>query len=386
MKHFTVTILLFSLCGIFTKINSQTPDISSYILTSDRCIRGVFDEIRDSIVFFIEDTSLDRPRAQGYFVRTYGTPLSIVRNTYFKTGDRYLFLVTDERDEEGILNWVNSYSNNKGFLIMNDSVTYKNKRWQADDFLSAISDYKIEVGDLSAQISLGDLDNDQIKTFRDKSDFHSLLVDETIQLCGNFSSADVFGLNIPRPVISAAKMNVLYIGVPNPLNVCIHNQADQEVFLSINKGKIIKTADGYVAYVDRPGKTTISVYKDSTMQKPYGCFEYRTKTIPSPSAHLQGSQGGLISNEKLVSATKLDISFFNFDYEFEASIISFTVSIQKKDADPIILYSNGDKITAEMTEAFRNLEEGTKIYFGDIWSELGGQLRQLGTIVFRVGE
>lgn len=383
MKNFTISLLLFCLCGYSTKIKSQTPNITSYMPGSEHCVRGKFGGFEAGFVYFNLDTSLFNPCVQNVVKLEYGLPLSLERNSCFKTGQDYIFFIIQDSAE---YYWIDPYQRQGGFLVTDDSVTYKNKRWKADDFLTAIDDYRHEVKYFDTCIAKNEIGCEKIQSFRNKSPLHALFADEMIGARVRPYPEEVAVSYTSRPVISATRMNVLYVGVPNPLNVSIHNQKEQEVFLTISKGKIIKTVDGYVAYVDIPGKTTITVYKDSTLQKSYGSFEYRTKTIPSPYVHLQGSQGGLISKEKLVSARQLDLSFFNFDYEFNASIVSFTVSIHKKNQDTIILYSNNDKITAEMTEAFRNLEEGTKIYFGDIWSDVSGQLQELGTIVFRVGE
>lgn len=84
--------------------------------------------------------------------------------------------------------------------------------------------------------------------------------------------------------IAATKMNVLYIGVNNPVSFAVENVKRSDLELVIQNGTAKRTGDcDYEISVTKPGTTFISLIKgqDTVYQA-----KYRVKLLPDPVADL----------------------------------------------------------------------------------------------------
>ncbi len=134
-------------------------------------------------------------------------------------------------------------------------------------------------------------------------------------------------------VIAPTKMNVLYIGVDNPMKISVPGVSSNDVTATFQgDGTLTKNADGtYVAKVKTPGKTVIAVSAkiDGKVQQ-MGTEEFRIKRIPDPIPTVGGVlRGGSESAGKLKVQTGLVALLENFDFEARFNIVSFTVGYQK---------------------------------------------------------
>ena len=84
----------------------------------------------------------------------------------------------------------------------------------------------------------------------------------------------------PTAAISLDKMNVLYIGVDNPLTIAADIDP-KDLAVTISEGKIFNADGKYHAFVNVEGKVTISLWKRSD-EKIFQTFEFRVKRIPAP--------------------------------------------------------------------------------------------------------
>ncbi len=86
--------------------------------------------------------------------------------------------------------------------------------------------------------------------------------------------------------ISATAMNVLYIGVDNPMSVGVPGVSPADVTVSMQGGSISRSGKGYVARVSNKGTATVvasAKMVDGTMRR-VGSAEYRVKQLPKPEA------------------------------------------------------------------------------------------------------
>jgi hypothetical protein len=134
-------------------------------------------------------------------------------------------------------------------------------------------------------------------------------------------------------VVSPTKMNVLYIGVDNPMKISCAGVQSQDVIASFEgDGQLTKSPDGsYVARVKTPGKTKINVSaKVDGKVQPMGTEEFRIKRIPDPVPTVGGVlRGGPESAGKLKVQSGLVPRLENFDFEARFNVVSFKVGYQK---------------------------------------------------------
>ena len=118
----------------------------------------------------------------------------------------------------------------------------------------------------------------------------------------------------PSVVISPTKMNVLYRGVDNPLEVSVPGVDPANLIVS--GAGVKKSGNGYIADVTRQrgGELKISVsVKDGDKTKNMGSKVFRVKQLPGASGEVFGKTEGLMS-AGLLKKAKVDAKFQNFDF------------------------------------------------------------------------
>jgi len=174
----------------------------------------------------------------------------------------------------------------------------------------------------------------------------------------------------PSTVISADKMNVLYIGVDNPMSISVPGVANDNVTATISGGggslsKDPKAGGGkYIARVTTQGKAVISVSAklDEGKSTSMGSMEYRVKRVPDPVAMVAGKKGGPI-NKSVLAAQPGPVSIMeNFDFELYFKVINFKMTIVRKGRDPVELSSNGNLFSPQMKSLIQGSPIGTKVY------------------------
>ncbi|MBL0065862.1 MAG: gliding motility protein GldM [Bacteroidetes bacterium] len=173
----------------------------------------------------------------------------------------------------------------------------------------------------------------------------------------------------PNSVVSADKMNVLYIGVDNPMSISVPGVSNDKVKVSIEGGggtlKPNATLGGghYMANVATVGKATIKVSAEiGGKVMPMGAFEYRVKRVPDPVATISNSKGGPI-NKNLLMAGTLIPQLENFDFELFFKITGFRMAISGKGKDPQDFESTGNQLTQQMRDALAKSRAGDKVFF-----------------------
>ena len=123
------------------------------------------------------------------------------------------------------------------------------------------------------------------------------------------------------------KMEVLYTGVENPLNIKATGVPDGKLEVSIDKGKIIKKDGLYRAIVDEPGAATVKVVaKDFSGEiKEVGTADFLVEEPPLPQISLIGVGSGLINKELLLSTGSVELFYPVYMEGITYNIVSFSL-------------------------------------------------------------
>lgn len=187
----------------------------------------------------------------------------------------------------------------------------------------------------------------------------------------------------PTFSIAPTKMNVLYIGVDNPISISAGGVSSGQLSASITQGSITRSGSTWIAKVTNPGKANISVSANvGGKSKNMGSFEFRTKLVPPPTATIGGVDGGNLSRDVAVAAGAL-IPRNAQDFEFEVffTITSFKFAVNRK-GDYTELNGNGNRLTEQMKELIRTSRRGDRVWFDDIYAKgPDGKSRKLNSIV-----
>jgi gliding motility-associated protein GldM len=173
----------------------------------------------------------------------------------------------------------------------------------------------------------------------------------------------------PNSVVAAEKMNVLYIGVDNPIAISVPGVSNNMVKPSIEGGggtlkpNAAAGAGHYMANVTTVGTSTIKVSAEiGGKVMPMGSFPYRVKRVPDPVASISNSKGGPI-NKNLLAAGTLIPTLENFDFELFFKIIGFRITIIQRGKDPQEMEGQGNQLTQQMRDMVAKLPAGSKVYF-----------------------
>ncbi len=190
----------------------------------------------------------------------------------------------------------------------------------------------------------------------------------------------------PSAVVSPEKMNVLYIGIPNPISVSVSGFAAEKIFPSISSGSLSGSRGKYTANVMTEGDATISVSAETEPGKKQnmGQFKFRVKKLPNPVAKIATKKGGPIGKAILSAQVGIVAEMENFEFEgVNFKVISFDMTIAGKGREPMFSSSRSNSFSSEMLGMFGKLRLADKVYFENIKAiGPGGDTRTLSPVSF----
>lgn len=173
----------------------------------------------------------------------------------------------------------------------------------------------------------------------------------------------------PSAVVSPDKMNVFYIGVPNPVSVSAPGIPKDKVRVSMSGGGSISGSNGkYNVNVSKPGNVNVTVSAEVSPGKmqTLSSTEFRVKRIPDPKVKFGGKSSGRLSTVALKSQNKLFPVMEGFDFDARFNINRFTLIIMKPRADAVVLQTSGNTLSGAMQSAMNNITGGTRVIFDNI--------------------
>ena len=193
----------------------------------------------------------------------------------------------------------------------------------------------------------------------------------------------------PSVTISPTKMNVMYLGIPNPIKVSVPGVASQNLEVSVNNGRIEKSGEDYLVYpakLDVTGKnTSISVIaKMNNEKRPMGSMVFRVKEVPPPVATIGGKNGGNLKREDLLAEDGIFAELKDFDFDLKFKVIQFDVTISGTYVKTFP--SKDNKFTTEQRDQFGKLTMGSIIFIDNIMAkgDDGQPARPLAPISFKI--
>ena len=173
----------------------------------------------------------------------------------------------------------------------------------------------------------------------------------------------------PNSVVAAEKMNVLYIGVDNPMAISVPGVSSDKVKVSATGAGLALRPNPtagqghYMATVSTVGKATIAVSAEIAGKViSMGSFEYRVKKVPDPVATIASLKGGPV-NKNLIAAGTLIPMLENFDFELFFKIIGFKMTIVGRGKDPLEFETTSNQLSQQMRDQLAKARPGDKIFF-----------------------
>lgn len=174
----------------------------------------------------------------------------------------------------------------------------------------------------------------------------------------------------PSATISPTMMNVVYMGVPNPLSISCPGVAQADLLPSTDNGTLSKQPGGeFNVTPSRIGNMTVFVSaKVNGEMRVMGKMELRVKGLPTPIPSIGGKKTPCITKNELLAAQG-PMATYPEDFVYKnitPKVKSFTLSIDVNG----VTYSEKSTtglITPKMKEVLsRAARTGVKIYFEDV--------------------
>ena len=190
----------------------------------------------------------------------------------------------------------------------------------------------------------------------------------------------------PSAVVSPDKMNVFYVGVPNPVSVSAPGIPKESLVVTISGGSISGSNGKYTVNVSSPGttaKVNVAANIGGRVQT-IGSSDFRVKRIPDPKAKFSGKTGGSLSSVIIKSQNSIFAILEQFDFDAKFNVTRFSLVIARPRADVVVLQTTGNTFSAQMQAAVAAVTPGTRVIFDDIVA-VGpdGTQRQLDPMVFK---
>jgi gliding motility-associated protein GldM len=249
----------------------------------------------------------------------------------------------------------------------------KGDQYEADVFLAAFDDTQNPTVTINGQ----ELSEEDIVGGVAKVRFPANRVGETtwngeIKLVQNgeekvFPVEGTFNVAPPSVVISPTKMNVLYRGVDNPLEISVPGVDPSNLIVSGTGVK--KSGSGYMADVTRNkgGELKISVsVREGDKTKNMGSKIFRVKNLPDAAGSIFGKTEGLMS-ANLIKKAKVEAKFNNFDFELPLKVTSFQIIVPP--FAPIDC--KGNTLNSNARAALDKAKPGTPVIIRNIRAKTG---------------
>ena len=203
-----------------------------------------------------------------------------------------------------------------------------------------------------------------------------------------FSSS--YEVGAPVATISPTKMNVFYIGVPNPVSISASGVPLSAVKPSISAGSLTPVSGKpgeFEVRVTTPGEVNVVVMATIDKgTKKMGEQMFRVKRIPDPTARIGFQKPGRISSEVLSSQGGILAVLEGFDFDAKFTVASYKVYITPPRADFKEYSSSSAAFTSEIKTALGQYKlRGTTVMIDDI-TVVGpdGGRRNLDPVVYKI--
>lgn len=156
------------------------------------------------------------------------------------------------------------------------------------------------------------------------------------------------------------KMNVLYIGVPNPLTISGGSVGAEKTSVSFADGTISKAGgDRYIAKPSRPGMSKIVVTANGKRYE----FPMRLKYLPPPTGFIGTKKGGSISSAEFKAIGAVIAKLEDSDFEAPYRVVSYRLGAV---GGPIQLYTEavneGNRWSGQAASLVGRAGPGTRIF------------------------
>jgi len=189
--------------------------------------------------------------------------------------------------------------------------------------------------------------------------------------------------------VSATKMNVFYIGVPNPVSVTAAGVPSNQIKVSMSgagAAKIKPSGGNYVVTATRPTKSGEFAYINVSAPGLNEKREFRVKRIPDPQAVLAGKTGGIMDPGTFRIQLGIGALLKGFDFDAKCSIKGYRMLYVPKREDAIPVLNGGARFQGDALKYVKIAKPGDTYSFIDVKAQCPGDVapREINSLVFNI--
>lgn len=189
----------------------------------------------------------------------------------------------------------------------------------------------------------------------------------------------------PAVAVQLVKMNVMYIGVDNPIMVSAAGVSPTDLQVNISGCGATKTGSGgkFVVRATSPGTCMVSVSAKGKAQGP--AIPIRVKKIPDPVSKVGGKTGNVdVKKVELGQIGGVGAELVGFDFDAKFAVISFELSAVVKGALKSISCT-GNSVNSEARAILNSAGVGSKIFFENVKAKgPDGTIRNIPGVTLKV--
>ena len=192
--------------------------------------------------------------------------------------------------------------------------------------------------------------------------------------------------------ISLDKMNVLYVGLANPITIAASGIPAGNINVTSENCTMTKTAgvgqyEVAVAKAGTDAKITLTGKLADGTVKNFGTYKYRVKLVPTPYPMIANSRGGKMAKNLLKAQAAVFAKLDDFAYELKFPVTAYSVTLQPKSGDLMEATATGELLSSPTVRAILDkVKIGDRIYFENIKCKAPDGIRSIGSVNFIITE
>jgi len=213
----------------------------------------------------------------------------------------------------------------------------------------------------------------------------------------NYTFRSSYSVGVPNVVVSPTAMNVMYLDIPNPIDVSVPGISPDKIKIRVVNGtftteRVRRTGGeffrGNWAVKPTAAGQNVQIIVSATdpggRSTQYPPYEFRVKRIPKPEARFAGLNGGTISRNTAVAQQGVFALLPDFDFDLQYRITGFSILYTDKLGD-FEEVSSGSSLTPRQKDLLGRLTRGKYLTIKDI-KAIGPDNRttDLSAMVFKI--
>ena len=170
---------------------------------------------------------------------------------------------------------------------------------------------------------------------------------------------------VGKAVVSPTAMNVLYIGVDNPIKISVPGYASDKVTAS-GCGIVKKQGEEYVAKPTAVGNDEITVSVNTGKGTETSKEAFRVRRIPDPYAYILDVKGGPLPIGKFKAATSIIVKNPDFVFQIPYTIASFEMVYAPKTGNVVSDVSNSGNLSKLMKDIQAKAKPGDTVVLQNV--------------------